>query len=111
MEDQNIDDIIPLIKLTKDLPVDVRFIEEMPFNGGTHSLSLKWNFVQILNHIQSSFSRNSQDRRSQKFYIMQLQHSGFQRKYWNYYALYPFILRNVQPSSLNTQRSFENLSV
>ncbi|GAA4160373.1 GTP 3',8-cyclase MoaA [Chryseobacterium ginsenosidimutans] len=55
MEDQNIDDMIPLVMLTKDLPVDVRFIEEMPFNGGTHSLSLKWNSVQILNHIKSHF--------------------------------------------------------
>ncbi|MDQ0781282.1 GTP 3',8-cyclase MoaA [Chryseobacterium sp. W4I1] len=55
MEDQNIDDIIPLIKLTKERPIDVRFIEEMPFNGGTHSLSLKWNFVQILNHIKAHF--------------------------------------------------------
>lgn len=55
MEDQNIDDIIPLIKLTKERPVDVRFIEEMPFNGGTHTLSLKWNFVQILTHIKAHF--------------------------------------------------------
>jgi len=55
MEDQNIDDIIPLITLTKERPVDVRFIEEMPFNGGTHAVSLKWNSVQILNHIKSHF--------------------------------------------------------
>lgn len=55
MEDQNIDDIIPLITLTKERPVDVRFIEEMPFNGGTHAVSLKWNFVQILTHIKSRF--------------------------------------------------------
>lgn len=55
MEGENIEDIIPLVTLTKDLPVDVRFIEEMPFNGGTHAISLKWNFVQILNHIKSCF--------------------------------------------------------
>jgi len=30
----NTQDIIPLAELAKDYPVDVRFIEEMPFNGG-----------------------------------------------------------------------------
>lgn len=33
MENENIDDIIPLVLLSENLPVDVRFIEEMPFNG------------------------------------------------------------------------------
>ncbi len=34
MKGINTQDIIPLAELTKDFPVDVRFIEEMPFNGG-----------------------------------------------------------------------------
>ncbi|MBB6330113.1 cyclic pyranopterin phosphate synthase [Chryseobacterium sediminis] len=55
MENENIEDIIPLVKLTKDLPVDVRFIEEMPFNGGDTDVSLKWNFSQIYNHIKEYF--------------------------------------------------------
>ena len=33
MEGKNTEDIIPLARLTKDIPVNVRFIEEMPFNG------------------------------------------------------------------------------
>lgn len=33
MKDKNLDDILPLISLTKDQKIDVRFIEEMPFNG------------------------------------------------------------------------------
>ena len=34
MKGINTQDIIPLALLSKDYPVDVRFIEEMPFNGG-----------------------------------------------------------------------------
>ncbi|HRI19417.1 MAG TPA: radical SAM protein, partial [Panacibacter sp.] len=37
MDGKNVDDIIPLVELTKNLNVSVRFIEEMPFNGeGNH---------------------------------------------------------------------------
>ena len=37
MDGKNIEDIIPLVNLTKDHDVSVRFIEEMPFNGkGSH---------------------------------------------------------------------------
>lgn len=56
MENENIEDIIPLVELTKDLPVDVRFIEEMPFNGGDTDISLKWNFSQIYRYIKEYFS-------------------------------------------------------
>lgn len=56
MEGQNIQDIIPMVKLAKNYPVDVRFIEEMPFNGGdAHYVNLKWNYQEILNHIQVAF--------------------------------------------------------
>lgn len=55
MEDQNIEDIIPLVTLTKELPVDVRFIEEMPFNGTNTTVSLKWNYKQIYEHIKTYF--------------------------------------------------------
>jgi molybdenum cofactor biosynthesis protein A len=57
MEGKNIEDIIPLIQLTKDKPVSIRFIEEMPFNGEGHEYSgLKWNHFHILNHIKQNFS-------------------------------------------------------
>ncbi|MDR6462021.1 GTP 3',8-cyclase MoaA [Chryseobacterium sediminis] len=55
MENENIEDIIPLVELTKNLPVDVRFIEEMPFNGGDTDISLKWNFSQIYHYIKEYF--------------------------------------------------------
>jgi len=56
MEDKNIADIIPLVELTKDLPVSVRFIEEMPFNGDGHQYSgLNWDYVRILEEIKGKF--------------------------------------------------------
>lgn len=55
MEKINIADIIPLVRLTEKLPVDVRFIEEMPFNGGNHKVSLNWNYKHILEHIRQQY--------------------------------------------------------
>ena len=36
MDGKNTQDIIPMVEMTKDMPVSVRFIEEMPFNGEGH---------------------------------------------------------------------------
>lgn len=55
MENCNIEDIVPLVRLTEILPVSVRFIEEMPFNGGTHNVSLTWDYMRILEHIKAYF--------------------------------------------------------
>lgn len=56
MDNKNIEDIIPLVKLTKNYPISVRFIEEMPFNGeGSHYPVLHWNYTTILNHIKKAF--------------------------------------------------------
>lgn len=56
MEGKNIEDIVPLVGLTKELPVSMRFIEEMPFNGGnSHYKDLKWDYIRILQTLQESF--------------------------------------------------------
>jgi molybdenum cofactor biosynthesis protein A len=53
MEGKNIDDILPLIELSKKNAVDVRFIEEMPFNGeGNHYPTLNWTYKKILQYIE-----------------------------------------------------------
>lgn len=58
MEHHNIMDIIPLVNLTKEDDLSVRFIEEMPFNGsGTEQVELKWNYKAILQHIESHFGK------------------------------------------------------
>ncbi len=52
----NDQDILPFMELTKDLPVSVRFIEEMPFNGeGKEAGHLVWNYKKILEHIQDQY--------------------------------------------------------
>jgi len=56
MDGKNIEDIIPLVELTKELPVSVRFIEEMPFNGDGHIYGgLKWDHVRILEEIENKY--------------------------------------------------------
>ena len=56
MEGQNTQDLIPLADLTRTLPVDVRFIEEMPFNGeGTHYPVLHWTHRRIIDELSTHF--------------------------------------------------------
>jgi len=56
MAGKNTQDIIPLVELTKELPVSVRFIEEMPFNGDGHKYSgIEWDHVRILEEIKDKY--------------------------------------------------------
>jgi len=56
MDDKNTQDIIPMVDLTKRLPVSVRFIEEMPFNGDGHVYGgLQWDYVRIFDEIRSVY--------------------------------------------------------
>lgn len=56
MDGKNTEDIIPLAAFTKELPVSVRFIEEMPFNGTeAHSPGLQWNYIKILEKIKEAY--------------------------------------------------------
>ncbi|WP_405247074.1 GTP 3',8-cyclase MoaA [Cellulophaga sp. Asnod2-G02] len=52
LEGQNIDDIIPMLDLAKHYNVCVRYLEEMPFNGGSKKFSaITWDYKKILAHI------------------------------------------------------------
>ena len=56
MAGKNTQDIIPMVEMTKHLPVSVRFIEEMPFNGDGHVYKgLEWDYARILNEIQQHY--------------------------------------------------------
>lgn len=56
MDEKNIEDIIPMVELTRNQNISVRFIEEMPFNGeGSHYPKLNWTYKKILEHIQLAF--------------------------------------------------------
>jgi cyclic pyranopterin phosphate synthase len=53
MQGKNDADIISLAALSEKLPVDVRLIEEMPFNGGDHSTSAPyWDHIRILEKLR-----------------------------------------------------------
>lgn len=55
LEGQNTEDIIPMLELTKHYDVSVRFLEEMPFNGGSKKFqTIKWDFKTILEHISNT---------------------------------------------------------
>lgn len=55
LEGQNTDDIIPMLQLTKHYNVSVRFLEEMPFNGGSKEFqTIKWDYKTILEHIKEA---------------------------------------------------------
>ncbi|RYD52353.1 MAG: GTP 3',8-cyclase MoaA [Sphingobacteriales bacterium] len=49
---KNTDDILPFVALTQTLPIAVRFLEEMPFNGGDHAHTSTWDHTDILTHIR-----------------------------------------------------------
>ena len=51
----NTQDIIPLAALAKDHKVDVRFIEEMPFNGGYKQNTEMYSAKNILRDLQDNF--------------------------------------------------------
>ena len=56
MEGKNTADILSLAAFTEDHPVNVRFIEEMPFNGtGTHYPTLSWNHRRILEELRTHY--------------------------------------------------------
>jgi molybdenum cofactor biosynthesis protein A len=57
MEGRNTDDILPLVQFTKDNPVSVRFIEEMPFNGSGDKApsSPQWNYIRIVETIKGAY--------------------------------------------------------
>ncbi len=56
MDGKNIDDLIPLAELSKNAPIDVRFIEEMPFNGeGNHYPTLLWTHKKIMDLLKQQY--------------------------------------------------------
>ena len=56
LEGQNTEDILPMLELTKHYDVSVRFLEEMPFNGGSKKFqTIQWDYKAILQHIKNQY--------------------------------------------------------
>ncbi|MGB5553233.1 MAG: GTP 3',8-cyclase MoaA [Flavobacteriaceae bacterium] len=51
----NTQDIVPLAELAKEHPVDVRFIEEMPFNGGYKENTQMYSAKNILRDLREHY--------------------------------------------------------
>ncbi|WP_299551225.1 GTP 3',8-cyclase MoaA [Seonamhaeicola sp.] len=56
MKDFNDDEIIDFIKFTKDLPVSIRFIEFMPFDGNKWDLSKMVSYKEVMKQVNGVFS-------------------------------------------------------
>ncbi|MBU2975835.1 GTP 3',8-cyclase MoaA [Zobellia sp. B3R18] len=55
LDGQNTEDILPMLELTKHYDVSVRFLEEMPFNGGSKTFeSIAWDYKRILGYIKEA---------------------------------------------------------
>lgn len=52
---KNTADIIPFVELTKDYPLAVRFLEEMPFNGSSTFDQTNWNHKDIYTYISQQY--------------------------------------------------------
>ncbi len=54
----NTDDIISMIELGRHQPIQIRFLEEMPFNGsGESQLNDHWTYIDIIKHIENHYGK------------------------------------------------------
>jgi cyclic pyranopterin phosphate synthase len=58
----NENEIIDFINLTKDLPISIRFIEFMPFDGNKWDLKKMVSFKEIMTIVNSSFNQDEISR-------------------------------------------------
>ena len=59
MKGFNDNEIIDFIKMTKDLPVSVRFIEFMPFDGNKWDKEKMVSYAEVMDIVNSSFEENT----------------------------------------------------
>ena len=62
MKDFNDNEIIDFINFTKDLPVSVRFIEFMPFDGNKWNMSKMVSYDEVMNHVNEAFTEDQVER-------------------------------------------------
>ena len=58
MKGFNDNEIIDFIHFTKDLPISVRFIEFMPFDGNKWDMSKMVSYAEIMNYVNTSFTKD-----------------------------------------------------
>ncbi len=77
MNGRNEQDIIPMARLAQEHPVDIRFIEEMPFNGSGSLPEQPWSHHRILSHLQAHFPNLTQLATSMSSTAAKYQPPGF----------------------------------
>ena len=55
LKGKNEEDILPFVELTKDFPISVRFLEEMPFNGSKSFDAIRWDYKEIYAYLNSHY--------------------------------------------------------
>ncbi|MCB4807098.1 GTP 3',8-cyclase MoaA [Tamlana sp. 62-3] len=58
MKDFNEDEIVEFIKFTKNLPISVRFIEFMPFDGNKWDKSKMISYAEVMQYAEEAFNKN-----------------------------------------------------
>ncbi|WP_142785747.1 GTP 3',8-cyclase MoaA [Changchengzhania lutea] len=62
MKGFNDNEIIDFINFTKDLPISVRFIEFMPFDGNKWDLSKMVSYAEVMNYVNKTFTEDKIER-------------------------------------------------
>lgn len=62
MKGFNANEIIDFINFTKDLPVVVRFIEFMPFDGNKWDMSKLVSYAEVMSYVHSAFAEDKIER-------------------------------------------------
>lgn len=62
MKDFNDNEIIDFINFTKDLPISVRFIEFMPFDGNKWDMSKMVSYKEVMSYVNVSFTEDQIER-------------------------------------------------
>jgi molybdenum cofactor biosynthesis protein A len=62
MKDFNDNEIIDFINFTKDLPISVRFIEFMPFDGNKWDMSKMVSYKEVMSYVNASFTEDQIER-------------------------------------------------
>lgn len=62
IKDFNDNEIIDFINFTKDLPISVRFIEFMPFDGNKWDMSKMVSYKEVMTYVNASFTEDQIER-------------------------------------------------
>ena len=109
---QNQQELIPMVQYFKNYPVTVRFLEEMPFNGGSRTLSPDhWNYKQILRHLEEQLGSLHEEVVPLTATSREFSLNDYRCKIGSHPCLQQNLLRELQSSANHCQRRSDYLFV